>query len=78
MQELLKALLPGFTDGDMHMPAHKLAILISREKKGLSGSYFYFSPYMPALFFKFALMLMRVSLKERSASVVRSPLVTKF
>lgn len=46
MQGFLKALLPGFTDGDMHTPAQKLAILISRERKGLSGSYVFFPPYM--------------------------------
>lgn len=46
MQEILKALLPGFPDGDMHMPAQKLAILISRERKGLSDGYFIFPSYM--------------------------------
>lgn len=44
MQEILKALLPGSTDGDMHTPARELAILISGERKGLGGSYFYFFP----------------------------------
>lgn len=67
MQEILKALLPGITDGDMHTPAHKLAILISREWKGLSGSYFYFFPYVPALcalYLMVTVKLKRVPFKE--------------
>lgn len=44
MQEILKALLPGSTDGDMHTPARELAILISGERKGLGGGYFCFFP----------------------------------
>lgn len=51
MQEILKALLPGIADGDMHTPAHRLAILISIERKGLCGSYFlsFFFFYKSAL-----------------------------
>lgn len=46
MQEIRKALLPGITDGNMHSPARKLAILIPKARRGLDGSYFSFFPFM--------------------------------